>query len=431
VTVNHWSWIAGQVSIRRIVVCSLAGKFPVQNWTGERRSFSPRASSLEILFLGEITLGEINLNTATVLTAPEPFTNLTDILAEIGSGKRPLPTSPQYKPLTQDEISEMESNLVWLNAMLEQEKPSWRKRLRTRSELQRGPIEFFIKGFLPEGITFLGGLSGSGKSWLALSMAKSLTTGKIFLGCFEVPEVQNVIYLAPESGEKSLRTRLDIVGMPEERFFCTTVNEGGLKLNDGDLVAAVQELKPIVFLDTAIRFLNGAEENSASATSASLADAIFALLKSGAKAVVGVHHSPKSSAGTESLTLENSLRGTGDIGAMCDAVYAIRCLDQETLTVKVSPVKARDFEPVKPFEIQGRPYLNEIGSFGLLAEPVLFGEEARIKKLVETIERRPKASYRELADITGIAKSCIGQFSAKAGWKQDNGLWIRDALSSS
>src|SRR5262249_26335085 len=53
--------------------------------------------------------------------------------------------------------------------------PEWRTLFKSRDEMQTGPINFLIENFLPQGITFVGALSGAGKSWFATSMSKALT----------------------------------------------------------------------------------------------------------------------------------------------------------------------------------------------------------------------------------------------------------------
>ncbi len=125
-------------------------------------------------------------------------------------------------------------------------------------------MKFLISEFMPEGVTLLGALSGSGKTWFCLSMAKAIATGQKFLGHFSVPEPANVLYLIPESGERSFRQRMDLMGIPDERFLCRTMTAGPIRLNDPELVRAVKELHPVVFLDTAIRFSEAENENDAS-----------------------------------------------------------------------------------------------------------------------------------------------------------------------
>jgi 5S rRNA maturation endonuclease (ribonuclease M5) len=305
--------------------------------------------------------------------------------------------------------------------------PAWRALFKTHDQMEQGDMRFLIKDFLPEGVCLLGALSSSGKTWFALSMAKALTTGRNFLGLgrFEVAEPVNVIYLVPEAGERSFRGRMDKMGI-RDRFYCRTMKDGlPPKLDDPLLLAAVRDLKPAIFLDTAVRFVTVESENSASENANGLAAGIFNLLNAGAQAIVGLHHSPKNSREQE-MTLENVLRGTGDIGAMCDAVYGLRVVDKEKLEVKVKCVKDRDFEGALPFHIQGRPYINDKGDFGVLFEPSAVTKElTEGEKLAAAITANPTVSYRELEQITGIALKRIGKIAEKIGWSKVGGAWTR------
>jgi|SRR5579883_870463 len=241
--------------------------------------------------------------------------------------------------------------------------PLWRQAFKSLSEMEQGDLRFLIDRILPEGVTFIGALSGAGKTWFALSMARALTTGEPFLGNYKVGEPVNVIYLVPEAGERSFRKRMERMRI-DKRFLCRTMRDGVIDLANPLLLSAIRELKPAVFLDTAIRFSDADSENSSSENAKGLANSIFALLRAGSPAVIGLHHRPKNVA--ESMTLENVLRGTGDLGAMCDAVYGLETKDAESTRLLVKCVKPRDFEPVKPFEIQGRPHIDETGDFTLL-----------------------------------------------------------------
>ncbi len=301
--------------------------------------------------------------------------------------------------------------------------PAWRSLLKTHSEMDQGPVQFLIDTFVPEGVTFIGALSGSGKTWFALSMARALTTGSKFLSNFAVPEPVNVVYLIPESGERSFRNRMDLMGI-SERFYCRTMKDGApVKLNDPMLLAAIKDLKPVVFLDTAVRFADG-DEASASDNARGLATGVFSLLQAGARSVVGLHHSPKASAQLKELTLETTLRGTGDLGAMSDAVYGLKVVNEETLEINVRCTKARDFEAVRPFNIQGRPFINQIGDFGMLVAPGQTSEQAELEALLKAINSDTKATYRELESRTGIRKDRLARVAAKAGWKKEGDLWI-------
>ena len=297
---------------------------------------------------------------------------------------------------------------------------SWRQEFKSLEQMEEGEIRFLIDRILPEGVTFIGALPGAGKTWFALSIAKALTTGKPFLGVYSVPEPINVIYLIPEAGERAFRKRLEQMRI-NERLLCRTMKDGIMKLSDPFLLEAVRELKPVVVLDSAIRFNEADNENDAAQNAGGLANDIFELLRNGAQGVVGLHHSSKSSKDQE-MTLENMLRGTGDLGAMCDTAYGLQCVNTETVELKVQCIKPRDFEPVKPFHIHGRPFIDEKGDFAVLAlEP---GGESEIARLDKAIRAKPTATYRDLNKATGITIGRIHDLAAKAGWRKEGKLWI-------
>ena len=306
---------------------------------------------------------------------------------------------------------------------------AWRDLFKRRGEMDQSPMKFPIKNFLPEGITFIGALPGSGKTWLCLSMAKALCTGQNFLGTLEVPERCNVLYLIPEAGERSFHDRLTMIDMPDdESFLCRTMSDGSIKLNDPGLWAAVSELHPVVFLDTAVRFNDSKDENDASQSAKLLTDALFALLQKGARAVVCAHHSTKAAGNT--ISLETALRGTGELGANADAVYYLQVKDSASLRVCIRNVKARDFEALPPIEVVGRPHLELTGDFQP-AQPIdaphyAKQDQERQRLLLAAISADPNATYTTLATTLGLPRAAIYRIAAKAGLKKGNGIqWER------
>jgi len=302
----------------------------------------------------------------------------------------------------------------------------WRSQMRTVDQLEDGDVRMIIKGFLPEGTIFFGGLSGKGKTWVVLSVVKALTTGRPFVGTFGVPEQIPVLYLIPESSGRAFKARLKKLGIPsdEKRFLCRTLSEGPtLMLNDPYIRQCVKDIKPIVVLDTAIRFSTAQDENAAMQNKA-LSDSIVALRQAGAVAVIGIHHSTKASAG-EKPTLENTLRGTGDLGAMCDAVYHV---DQDeldgTVTMRITCVKPRDFEPPFPFQLVAKTKENGVivsridlaGDF----EMVEYGTEAADKRtaLAQAINDNPTVTVLDLAARCKIDKNLIAEMAKDLGWKK-------------
>lgn len=322
---------------------------------------------------------------------------------------------------------------------------SWRDWLRTGSQLEAGNVTMYVDKILPEGITAIGSLSGVGKTWLALSMCRALCTGTKFLQVFDVPEKMNVVYLVPEMGDKAVRRRIERLKLPmTERFYCQTVNDGIARLNDPRLEDAIAELKPIVFLDTVIRFNPASDENAARQNAALLANNLLTLRRWGARAVVFLHHSPKASSESEFMTLENVLRGTGDLGAMCDAVwgvqharrtnshnkpdYAYLTESKNSMRLYVSCVKPRDFEPASPFFVQGRPHLDLRGDLAVITEDLAeMTEQNAIHSVNRAIEQDPHISINALRDLTQRNHSRITDLIFKAGWfrPKKKGPWVK------
>lgn len=83
------------------------------------------------------------------------------------------------------------------------------------------------------------------------------------------------------------------------------------------------------------------------------ADELFALLRAGAEAVLVLYHSPKNQGNVDMMTLENALRGSGDLGAALVACWGTRLQDITKPYESASyleNLKQRDFQSV-PFEI--------------------------------------------------------------------------------
>lgn len=252
----------------------------------------------------------------------------------------------------------------------------WRSLFHTYEEsLNAPPLRFAIEGFLQqEAITIIGGLAGHGKTMLMLNMVKSMLEGLPLFNYFpfQVTEVsKRVLYLVPESGIGPFVHRLKLFNLLDhvchQKLFYRTLNakEPMASLGDPRILEAAEGAD--VFLDTAIRFMEG-DENSA-ADQRQFAQVLFNLQQAGARTIVGAHHSPKNLGHANFLTLENVLRGSGDIGAMIATCWGVFQTDVESNTLVVKNVKPRDFEPCAEFRIEGRPWLEEKGYFQIVRLP--------------------------------------------------------------
>lgn len=328
----------------------------------------------------------------------------------------------------------------------------WRDYFRRIGEMESGPIVEVIKGVLQEGTCFVGANPGDGKTLVCLAMAKAICTGQpLFdLPQFSVPKPLPVIYLIPESRDRAFRRRCESFRLPDDKskFLCRTTSAGPMMaLTDPMLVQAVRELKPVVFLDTAARFMRTNDENSAAQNQA-LVNEVLALQQEGAVLVVLVHHATKASA-NEAMTLENMLRGTSDFAAMCDQVYGIR-KDRGLYAHGNGPMEI-DLASLKDREQIGQltllrlaasrktdsgciiptcSIIDETGNFRVVSDAETI--KRTIDSLVSMIERDPSLPVKALAQAAGQSEYSVEAKLHKMGWHRVRGgkggssPWHRD-----
>jgi len=322
----------------------------------------------------------------------------------------------------------------------------WKKKFHLQSELSNKPTLPLIEGVLPEtGITTLASLSGTGKTFIGISITKALTTGEPFLGHFPVNGVHNVLYLVPEMSEKTFNQRLQRFSIPDDRLRVQTMSDPICSLIDPDLFRALQAMNPVLVLDTAIRFSKSKSEDSASETGL-FANQLFDLLRAGAKHIIPLHHTPKSAEALDRMSLESMLRGSGDFGAFSECVWGLRHArrpdsksrdvayetESEQLTrLDVQNLKPRDLEPVAdPFVIQGRPHINERGDFVVLKND-LEGGANESARLDQALSADPRLSIRKIEVQTHIGRNRVAAVAATIGWFYEEasagkrGKWVK------
>lgn len=318
---------------------------------------------------------------------------------------------------------------------------NWRSIFHTWEEFEHAPpLRFAIEGFLQEaGVTLIGGLAGHGKTLLMLAMTKALLEQSPLFGYepFAVPRpAQRVLYLIPESSLGPFWSRLQLFQLEEhvrdDRLLVSALScREPVSLQDPRRQKAVEGAD--VFLDTAVRFMQGSE-NDAQDTRP-FVQTLFRLLHAGARSITGAHHAPKGFEGQSFMTLENILRGSSDIGAMLSTAWGVRQVDAARTALYVQNVKPRDFEPCQPFLLEGRPHLDKTGQFFMVHRPGEAGELSdhlprrnnggrpgvtdKGDKLFQAVELRGKGiGIREIAMTIGVSKSTVGRLLSGYGASQ-------------
>jgi hypothetical protein len=266
------------------------------------------------------------------------------------------------------------------------EREDWRDAFHSIEDFENAPpISFAIDGFLQnDAATLIAGLSGHGKTLVMLSLVKALFAGKgtKLWGQFDVLETAfRVVYLIPDCTITPFYYRLKLFHLRryvrDGRLLVHTLSKGPTpNLSDPNILSAAKGAH--VFLDTAVRFRTG-NENDATANQ-ELANSIFGLLRRGARTVMGAQHSAKKFAEENYMTLENVVRGSGDIGAMVSTAWGIKQLDAKQNILHIENIKPRDFEPPPPFQLIGRPYIDRDGDFQMHKRPGVCGSLADEQK---------------------------------------------------
>ena len=317
----------------------------------------------------------------------------------------------------------------------------WHGMFRSVGEMEQGDVVMVIDGVLQEGTCFIGANPGDGKTLVGLAFAKAVATGTPLFGMpqFPVKKPRTVIYLIPESRDRAFRKRCEAFRMPDDKskFMARTISSGiSLELGDPYLLEAVRQTKAVVFLDTASRFMKGTDENAA-AQNRQLVNDVIALLVAGAVCVVLIHHATKAAkAKRETMTLENMLRGSSDLGAMCDQAYGIRkdmgLYANGAGPMEIDMVNLKDREQIgglasirlaasyrkgdATFPVS---YINEEGNFRLVSD--IETQNRSNDSLVSLVQTDPNLPEKELAVRTGLSEYSVKRNLNRLGWHRVKG----------
>jgi AAA domain len=278
-------------------------------------------------------------------------------------------------------------------------------RFLTPRDLQNLPDPtWLVAGIIPaNAVCVLYGEPGPGKSFVALSLALSISSGHQW--CGKVTVQGPVIYGAAE-GLRGFKLRVPAYelkhGFSAEGI--TYLDEGfDLRSSDvGSLIRAIEtrEIRPVlIIIDTLARHMPGADENSAK----DMGEAIAGIerLRQGLQVTVLIIHHTRKGGGIERGS--SALRGAADV--------MIECSSSDISQVKLTCDKMKDAEPFKlgPLGLECitlGPTSSSLAVTGSLLEALEAGaERASEKKALEILEcqfRSKGARHKDWLAASGL-----------------------------
>jgi hypothetical protein len=230
-----------------------------------------------------------------------------------------------------------------------------------------GNLEWLVEGLMYQSeVTGWAGLQKNGKSWILMSLMKSLLSGQPWLGKYKVAQSKKIVYFVPEVGRANIYHRLKKMRLDQFLDVSLFVRTSSLGIPDLTDPRVLEECAGAdVFLDTLIRFIEGSE-NSAEDI-AFLAQKIFAI-QATARSVNFAAHSQKHYSKAEEMG-PDMFRGSGDIAAFASNGFGVMQVDSNFNRIYVKNVFNRDLtEDPSPFILEGRPHIDETGDFKLVDE---------------------------------------------------------------
>lgn len=232
----------------------------------------------------------------------------------------------------------------------ERDKPLKYPILRMREFLEIPKANWFIRGVLPRAdIGFIYGDSGTGKTFFALHMIKSLITGNCEFFGYKVKDPINVLYVCAE-GVSGFRDRLELNlrGMEDELRLGIIPSKPNLSLRSeaNEIIESCNSLKfspDIVFVDTLAQTAGGVDEN-ASKDMQKYLDMLQVLNSNLRCMAIVIHHSGKDTS--------RGMRGASCLRGAADVIFKVEGLKSNFRTVSIDKMKDGDDTAQMYFELQ-------------------------------------------------------------------------------
>lgn len=291
-------------------------------------------------------------------------------------------------------------------------------KVRTASEIASTDFykkrEYILEPIMPvKGLAMVYAPRGLGKSWVALTMAYAIATGRIAFDRWTAPRARIVLYLDGEMSMEMIQERLNAVaagfGDPEPssnlKLCCADDQDTpipSLATSEGqDLIRSLLGGAEVLVVDNLATLATGASENSTEGW-ASLQNFFLDLRRKGHSVLI-VHHSGKN----------GDQRGSSAREDVLDTSITLKRSEghnsKDGVRAEVHLTKTRGFagRDAEPFEIR------LLCEDGVARWECRQDEDDRIRKIRPHLET--EMSYRDIEEATGIPKSTVERLAKKIG----------------
>lgn len=225
----------------------------------------------------------------------------------------------------------------------------------TEREFEQHP--WYIDQILySEGFCFIFGAEGTGKSFLAMSVAKSVATGEDWLGVFKVSKQTSVLFLDKENPHSMNQRRALGLGLTQDNVYWLEYPEK-FQLSDGKggasefakaLTAIIKEKHiGLIIIDSFIDLMVGSENSSTDTQG--FFDAIRTLYPGIAYLVL--HHENKPSQGLFRSDSQR-LRGSSNVSAQTFTSFRLEQVAKSKTEMTLKQTKARDAQRLDKFMLK-------------------------------------------------------------------------------
>lgn len=210
-------------------------------------------------------------------------------------------------------------------------------------------LEWVVDKLIPnESIVALSGLPASGKTWIILQLALSVSGGSLFLDVFPTRQT-GVLIIDEEMGERWIQERIQQLSGDAD-LPVSVVSLTNFKITKESIKELLklcgEENIGLIILDSLIRVHTARDEND----SVEMAK-VFAMLKPLSKngiSILFTQHNRKPARGYQ-YDPSQDMRGSSDILAAVDSHIALKNKDDEML---ITQTKLRHARPTSPFKVK-------------------------------------------------------------------------------